>query len=105
MVCTMVVKATVIKHLGVLSVAKIGAIFGLIWGLIYGIIIAIAGGTFLSALGLGALGLAGLGAAIIVIMLILGGILGFIIAAIYAFIYNLSAGGIGGIEVDLEIPE
>jgi hypothetical protein len=101
----MVVKATIIKHFGVLSVAKIGAIFGLIWGLVWGIIVAIAGGTFFSALGLRALGLAGLGATIIVVMLILGAILGFIIAAIYAFIYNISAGGVGGIEVDLEIPE
>jgi hypothetical protein len=101
----MVVKATVIKHFGVLSVAKIGAIFGLIFGLIYGIIFAIAGSTVLSAFGLGGLGIAGLGAAIIVIMLIFGAIMGFIVSAIYAFIYNISAGSVGGIEVDLEIPE
>jgi len=101
----MVVKTTVIKHFGVFSVAKIGAIFGLIFGLIYGIIFAIAGSTFLSAFGLGGLGIAGLGAAIIVIMLIFGAIMGFIVSAIYAFIYNISAGGVGGIEVDLEITE
>jgi len=101
----MVVKTAVIKHFGVLSVAKIGAIFGLIFGLIYGIIFAIAGSTVLAAFGLGGLGIAGLGAAIIVIMLIFGAIMGFIVSAIYAFIYNISAGGVGGIEVDLEIPE
>jgi hypothetical protein len=102
-VSTMVMQTTFIKHFGVMSVAKFGAIFGLIWGLIMGIVIALGLGAAAGMMGLGALGSVGAGALGVIMMIILGGIIGFIIGAIYAFIYNIIADAMGGIEMDLEM--
>jgi hypothetical protein len=100
---TMVMQATFIKHFGVMSVAKFGAIFGLIWGLIMGIVLALGLGAAAGAMGLGGLTSAGASALGVIMMIILGAIMGFIIGAIYAFIYNIIADAMGGIEMDLEI--
>jgi len=91
-----------LKHFNVLSVAKIGAILGLIWGLIWGIVTAL----WISSLGMIAKSLfpmAGLGAGLaFVFMIIFGLIAGFIGGAFWAFIYNIAAGFIGPIEMDIE---
>lgn len=91
-----------LKHLDVMSVAKIGAILGLIWGLIWGIVMAI----WISSLGIlmrNLFPMAGLGAGVaFVAMLIFGLIGGFIAGAFWAFIYNVAAGFIGPITMDLE---
>jgi hypothetical protein len=102
-VFTMAMQATLIKHFGVMSVAKFGAIFGLIWGLVWGIIIGVIGGSAASAMGLGGFASVGSGAILVIMMIILGAIFGFIGGAIYAFIYNIIADAMGGIEMDLEI--
>ena len=97
---------TQIKKFGVLSVAKISSIEGLILGIIYGIIMAIG---FLSFGGAAAasgvpMPFISMGIAIVFIMMILIGIIGgFIFGAVYAFIYNIAAGAVGGIEMDLEM--
>jgi hypothetical protein len=92
-----------LKQLNVMSVAKIGAILGLIWGLIWGIITAI----WISSLGFIARNMfpmAGLGAGLaFLFMIIFGVVAGFIGGALWAFIYNVAAGFVGPIEMELEV--
>ncbi len=94
-----------LKKLGIMSVAKFQAVLMAIMGFIYGIFLTI----FLSTLG-GALsafpGVAStftnLGILSIILFPILFAILGFIGGAISAFLYNLIAGFVGGIEMEFE---
>src|SRR5262245_33790015 len=100
-----------IKRIGIGSAAKLsGAIYGalgLIFGLIFGLFSLVGMGlasriaadsaeappAFLGALfGVGA----------IVLFPLLYGVMGFIMGAISAALYNLFAGWVGGLEVDLE---
>jgi hypothetical protein len=96
---------SVLKHVGVLSVAKITALFGLVFGLVYGIIFATFASTLLMimpvASSLGAAGAGGIGAVIVVFMAIGGVIGGFIYGAVVAFLYNIFAGWVGGVQLDL----
>ncbi|MDD1664939.1 MAG: hypothetical protein LUQ32_06255 [Methanomicrobiales archaeon] len=96
---------SVLKHVGVLSVAKITALFGLVFGLVYGIIFAVFASTLLMimpmASSLGAAGAGGVGAVIVVLMAIAGAVGGFIYGAVVAFLYNVFAGWVGGVQVDL----
>jgi len=96
---------SVLKHVGVLSVAKIAALFGLVFGLVYGIIFAVFASTLLMimpmASSLGAAGAGGVGAVIVILTAIAGAIGGFIYGGIIAFLYNAFAGWIGGVQVDL----
>ena len=93
-----------IKRFGIVSVAKIGAIIGLAFGLIEGFFI----GLFIAAIGSAApmlfpafLGFGGLLATVIIVGII-GLIGGFIVGAVWAFIYNAAASLVGPIEVNLE---
>ena len=92
-----------LKELNVLSVAKIGAILGLVFGLIEGIIMALVVGS-MGVIAKSLFPMAGLGAGLILVFaIILGLIAGFIGGAIWAFIYNIAAGLVGPIEMDLEV--
>ena len=88
---------SVLKHVGVLSVAKITALLGLVGGLIYGL--------FFSALlplipRLSAL--AGMGmVAVVIAGIVFGAIAGFIYGVVVSFLYNVFAGWVGGIQIDL----
>ena len=88
---------SVLKHVGVLSVAKIRPSSGSSCGLIYG--------AFFSALlpmmpGVSAF--AAMGAvALIIGGIILGAIGGFIYGAVVAFLYNVFAGWVGGVQIGL----
>ena len=86
-----------VKRIGVLSLAKIFGLLYAIFGLIFGALIAV-----LSLFGLNAdeTGLF-FGVASIIILPILYGVVGFIGGLITAFFYNLVAGKIGGLEVEL----
>ena len=88
----------VVQRIDILSVAKIGALFGLvmgiIWGIFYGMLAAAMLGRF--APGFGALG----GIALLIVMPIGGIIMGFIMGAVHAFLYNEFAGWVGGIRVE-----
>lgn len=90
---------TVIKSIDIISWAKIHALFGIVFGLIYGILFAILGTA------LGAIhdlpGLTTLGLLSIIVFPIIFGIMAFICGAILAFLYNIFAGSIGGIEIEL----
>ena len=100
-----------IRRFGVLSVAKIYGllmfIFGVIIGVIYGLFFIIFGAA-MSAMGPGRDAAAGgissvvMGIAMMIGVPIFYGILGFIMGAIGALIYNVVAGIIGGVKFELE---
>ena len=88
-----------IKKLGILSVAKIYAITMAIFGLIFGAIVTIIS-LAVSSVVQGE-GFGGYGAASIILLPIFYGVLGFVSGAIGAWIYNIVAKSIGGIQMDL----
>lgn len=85
---------TKITKFGVLSVAKLQGIVMAIMGLIVGLIIVSINATSFGVL-------RSLFFAIIVFPIFYG-ILGFVLGALGAFLYNLVAKRIGGIEIELE---
>jgi len=100
-----------VRRVGVLSLAKIQGllmfVFGLIIGVIYGLIFMIFGAamTSLAPKDEGAAG--GISTIVIGIILMIAvpifyGLIGFIGGAIGALIYNIAAGFVGGIKIDLE---
>jgi hypothetical protein len=89
-----------IRHIGVAQLAKmLGALY-LALGLIFGVLIwafsSMAGGAG------GKLGLFGLGAASVIIIPICYAVIGVVFGAITAWLYNMIAGSVGGVEIDLE---
>lgn len=96
----------IIRRVGVLSVAKIAGVLYALMGLIIGAFIslfalvgsmaAMGGGNDEAIIGV----FFGVGA--VVIMPIFYGVLGGIFASISAALYNLVAGFLGGIEVEIE---
>ena len=94
----------VIKRLGPLSLAKLSgalyAIFGLIFGCVFSLI-AMAGGFAADAAegaGLGAM----IGVGAVVLFPLLYGAMGFVFSLMAAWLYNMVAGMVGGIEVDIQ---
>ena len=100
-----------IKKLGVLSAAKMqgvmGLVIGLIIGVIYGLIIiaySLLGASILkgnSSLAVGGGGVV-VGIIAMIAIPIIYGIIGFIGGAIGALLYNLFAGMVGGVEIEVE---
>ena len=94
----------VIKRFAPLSVGKVAGILYAAMGLVVGLIVALAStiGGLAGHSEFGALagGFVGIGA-IIVLPILYGG-LGFIVAVIAAWLYNLAAGAVGGIEIDVQ---
>lgn len=100
----------VIKRVSPLSIAKVSFVLYAVIGLIVGGIF----GLFGAAIGsLGSLGgehqgavsmfpAAFLGVGAIVILPIVYGVMGAIFAAIGAFVYNIVAGWVGGIEIEVQ---
>lgn len=94
----------VLTHVGVIPLAKISALFGLIMGLVYGILLsffAIASVSVMPGVSAPAATGAGVGVALILFTVIAGGIGGFIYGAVMAFLYNVFAGWIGGVELEI----
>ena len=100
-----------IKKLGILSFAKIqgvmGLVIGLIIGVIYGLIIIAYSLLGASLVGGDAKFAVGGGGVVIGIVAMIGfpimyGIFGFIGGAIGALIYNIFAGFVGGVEIEVE---
>ena len=91
----------VVRSVDILSVAKIVALFGivmgLVWGIFYGLIAASAIRRFVP-LWSGA----GSGGFVLVVMPIFGAIVGFIMGTIHAFLYNIFAGWVGGINLGFQ---
>jgi hypothetical protein len=93
----------VIRSVGALSCAKIVgtmyAVLGLIFGALFSVV-AVLGGFAAGQEGPGALG-AMFGAAAVVVFPICYGALGFVMSLIGAWLYNVFAGMVGGVEVDV----
>jgi len=94
----------VVKRVVPLSVAKVAgtlyAFLGLIFGALFSLI-AITGGLASEQSGAGMFGaIFGVGA--IIIAPILYGAMGFVMSLIMAAIYNLVAGMVGGVEIDVQ---
>lgn len=97
----------VLRSVGVLSAGKIMGVLGVIGGLLVGLmfaLISLAGVAAPQAPGGGdhALPAAFLGVGAIIFFPIVYGIFGFIGGLIYALLYNLAAGLIGGLELEFE---
>jgi hypothetical protein len=94
----------VIKRFEPLSVGKIAGILYAAIGLVIGVIVSLAAtiGGLAGHSDFGAFtgGLVGIGA--IIILPIFYGVLGFVVAIIAAWLYNLAAGFVGGIEIDVQ---
>jgi hypothetical protein len=88
-----------VKSIDVMSLAKIKAVFGIIIGLVYGIMAAFIFGAM--GMSRGVTGLEVFGVLSIVIFPIVFAIMAFVIGAIVAVLYNVIAGWVGGIRVDL----
>lgn len=99
-----------IKKLGILSVAKM---YGLIM-LVISLLISIPYGLFIMIFGVAMMGsgqnnsmLAGGGSIVIGLLVMIGlpifySLIGFVAGAIGALIYNLFAGIVGGVEIEVE---
>jgi len=101
---------TKIKQIGVMSAAKIEGLMGVAFGLVAGVFFTIVGtgasymmGNYYGN-GWGGRGMmsGGFGIFAIIIMPIMYGVFGFIAGAIVAWIYNIIAGWIGGLEIEME---
>jgi hypothetical protein len=98
-----IVVLAVIKSFGILSVAKFSAVVGLVWGFLMGLGVLLAG-TILPSDMLGGLPGGGMIVGVVgfVIMIIVGGVGGFIGGAVMTVIYNIVLRIVGGIEMHLE---
>jgi hypothetical protein len=93
-----------IKSFGVLSVAKISGLCYAAMGLLlipFFLLLGLIGALAPKQQGMPALG-AAFGVVLAVCMPIIYGVMGFVMGALGAFIYNLISGWIGGIEIELQ---
>lgn len=99
-----------IKRMGVFSCAKIYSItlaaMGLIIGVIYGLIFMVVGGAMMAGGGRDA-GTAGASSLVIGLVMMIAipvmyGLIGFIGGIIGALVYNVAAGVVGGLEIEIE---
>ncbi|MBX3690381.1 hypothetical protein [Dokdonella sp.] len=91
----------VIKRFNVLKLAIFQGALMAAFGLLAGLMVLIFGSMFAGALGKPSVGVFG-GIGALIFMPIMYGVMGFIGGAIGAFVYNLVAGVVGGIEIDVE---
>ncbi|MBW3001886.1 hypothetical protein KY338_01850 [Candidatus Woesearchaeota archaeon] len=94
-----------LRKLGVLSFAKMNALLSAFMGFVLGIFYAVLG-TFAQASGTAlfpGIPMFILGFGLVIILPIFYGILGFIMGAILAALYNLFASWFGGIEMKFKV--
>jgi hypothetical protein len=94
----------IIKRVGPLSFARLSgtlyAMLGLVLGGIFSLI-ALAGGFASETAGAAGFG-AIIGVGAVIVFPILYGLMGFIATLIGAWLYNIAAGVVGGLEVDVQ---
>jgi len=90
-----------IKKVDVLSFALLQMIISAIIGLVMGLIIAFIMGPMAAIGGTPSGFLVGMGFGAIIIAPIFYGVMGFIMGAIGAFLYNLAAKWVGGFKIEL----
>ena len=94
----------IVKRIGPLSFARLSGMLYAILGLIFGGIvslIALAGGFASDTAGAAGIGaIVGVGA--VISFPVLYGLMGFVATLIGAALYNVAAGIVGGVEVDIE---
>jgi hypothetical protein len=93
-----------IKSIGVLSAGKINAAINALFGLIFGGIFSLVALAMPNAGGDGPEAIL-LGAGAVIILPIMAGISGFLGGILWAAIYNLIAGMVGGIELTVDLGE
>jgi hypothetical protein len=95
-----------VKRVGVMSYAKIStiimAIIGLFLGIFYAVIYAVLGPSAMQTAGAEVDPLMTIGPLVIIIMPIIYAIMGFIMGVIGAWLYNLIAKWVGGVQIELE---
>ena len=94
----------VIRKLGVFSVAKLYAAISLAMGLLFGLIIAAASTVGASFGGGDEPAMFGMmmGAGAVIVLPLFYGVAGFIMGAIGAALYNVFAGVVGGVRLEVE---
>lgn len=94
----------VIKRIGVLKLAIFQCLVMAMLGVLIALVMMLFGSMIGGLIGhnAGAAGMLG-GLIMLIILPILYGVLGFIAGAIGAFLYNLVAGWVGGIEMDVDL--
>jgi hypothetical protein len=92
-----------VKKIGVMSIAKFGALIGMIIGIINGIILAMNIGPSAAIAGRSMFPGVGSGVMTFSLNVILWIIFGFLGGTVIAFIYNFEPGEMGGIEVGLVV--
>jgi hypothetical protein len=97
----------VIRRISPLSAGKLAGVLYAVMGLIIGIVFALIGmlGAAAGAMSdseAGALPGMLFGVGAIVIMPVFYGVLGFVMSAFMAWLYNLVAGLVGGLEIEIE---
>lgn len=94
----------IIRRVGPLSFARLSGMLYAILGLVFGGIFsltALAGGfASITDGGAGVGAIVGVGA--VVVFPILYGLMGFVVTLIGAWLYNVAAGVVGGVEVDIQ---
>ena len=96
----------VIRRISPMSCAKVAgvlyALMGLLFGLCFSLVFLLLGGQADSAAFQGPIIGMLFGAGAVVVLPIFYGVLGFVTTAIAAVLYNLIAGVVGGIEVEVD---
>lgn len=94
----------IINRIGPLSFAKLSAmlyaILGLVLGGIFSLVALVGGFASDTAGAAGVGGIIGVGA--VIVFPILYGLMGFVMTLIGAWLYNVAAGVVGGVEVDIQ---
>ncbi len=86
----------VLKRIGVLSMAKIYGAIGAVIGLVFGLAVTLVGAAA------GGFGVGVFGVFAVVLLPIIYGIAMFILGAISAFLYNVIAKRVGGVELEFD---
>ena len=80
----------VLKHIGIGSAVKFGAVFGIVFGLLFGIIVVVSLFSFIGFIAMPIIGL------------VLGAISGALCGALYAIIYDAITWIVGGVGFDMK---